>query len=109
MIGASFLWVSDLAVPDRLFSLGVNLPFFGGYFNLLPFVMAFVTVLSTYYASKDPAKNDLQYGALFSMAGLFFVLFYTFPAAMVLYWTASNFFQLLQQIIENRYLSSKLS
>jgi YidC/Oxa1 family membrane protein insertase len=100
--GASFLWIDDLAVSDRLFSLGVNLPFFGGYFNLLPFVMAFVTVLSTYYASKDPTKSELQFGALFGMAGIFFVLFYTFPAALVLYWTASNFFQLLQQLVENR-------
>ncbi len=103
--GASFLWISDLAVSDRLFYLGVNLPFFGGYFNLLPFIMAFVTVLSTYYARKDPAKSDMQFSALFGMAGIFFVLFYTFPAAMVLYWTASNFFQLMQQATENRNLS----
>ena len=100
--GASFLWIEDLAVSDRLFPLGVNLPFFGGYFNLLPFIMAFVTVLSTYQASKDPTKSELQFGALFGMAGIFFILFYTFPAALVLYWTASNFFQLLQQLVENR-------
>lgn len=101
---ASFLWISDLSASDRLFPLGVNLPFFGGYFNLLPFVMAFVTVISTYYARrvKGSVKGDLQYGALFGMAGAFFVLFYTFPAALVLYWTASNFFQLLQQLIDNR-------
>jgi membrane protein insertase Oxa1/YidC/SpoIIIJ len=48
-------------------------------------------------------KGDLHYGALFGMAGVFFVLFYTFSAALVLYWTASNFFQLLQQMIENRF------
>lgn len=102
---ASFLWINDLSVSDRLFSLGINLPFFGGYFNLLPFAMALVTVASTYYARriKGSVKGDLQYGALFGMAGLFFVLFYTFPAALVLYWTASNVFQLLQQIIENRF------
>ena len=102
---ASFLWINDLSVSDRLFSLGINLPFFGGYFNLLPFAMAFVTVVSSYYARrvKGSVKGDLQYGALFGMAGVFFVLFYTFPAALVLYWTASNFFQLLQQVIENRF------
>jgi membrane protein insertase Oxa1/YidC/SpoIIIJ len=30
------------------------------------------------------------------MAGVFFVLLYTFPAAMVLYWTANNFWHLLR-------------
>jgi YidC/Oxa1 family membrane protein insertase len=99
--GASFLWIGDLALSDRLFSLGVNIPFFGGYFNLLPFVMAFVTVLSTWYASKKSSEQKMQFGALFGMAGAFFVLFYSFPAALVLYWTFSNLFQFIQQILES--------
>jgi len=99
--GASFLWVQDLALSDRLFSLGVDLPFFGGYFNLLPFVMGFVTVISTWYANKSSTEQRFQYGALFGMAAVFFVLFYSFPAALVLYWTFSILFQLAQQIIDD--------
>jgi membrane protein insertase Oxa1/YidC/SpoIIIJ len=30
------------------------------------------------------------------MAGVFLVLLYTFPAGMVLYWTANNFWHLLR-------------
>jgi membrane protein insertase Oxa1/YidC/SpoIIIJ len=33
------------------------------------------------------------------MTGLFFLLFYTFPAGMVLYWTSTNAFQLVSQEI----------
>jgi YidC/Oxa1 family membrane protein insertase len=100
--GVSFLWINDLALSDRLFSLGLDIPFFGGYFNLLPFIMGGVTVLSTWYASKKSTEQEMQYGALFGMAGVFFVLFYSFPSALVMYWTFSNLFQLLQQLIEAR-------
>jgi membrane protein insertase Oxa1/YidC/SpoIIIJ len=31
------------------------------------------------------------------MTLLFFLLFYTFPAGMVLYWTSTNFVQLVSQ------------
>ena len=31
---ASFLWIDSLAEPDKLFSLGREIPFFGSYFNL---------------------------------------------------------------------------
>jgi len=34
------------------------------------------------------------------MTALFFVLFYTFPAGMVLYWTSTNGFQLARQEAE---------
>ena len=95
--GASFLWIDDLALSDRLFALGFSLPWFGGYFNLLPFIMALVTVLSSWMASRNSQATTM---GLFGMAALFFVLFYSFPAAMVLYWTCSNLFQLLQQLVE---------
>jgi membrane protein insertase Oxa1/YidC/SpoIIIJ len=36
------------------------------------------------------------------MTGLFFLLFYTFPAGMVLYWTSTNAFQLLSQEMRRR-------
>ncbi|AZD58049.1 Inner membrane protein translocase component YidC, long form [Pseudomonas chlororaphis subsp. aurantiaca] len=43
---ASFLWMNTLAEPDQLFALGVDLPLFGAYFNLLPVLMALTTLLS---------------------------------------------------------------
>lgn len=99
--GVSFLWINDLALSDRLFSLGVNLPFFGAYCNLLPILMALITVLSTYYAGRKSGQKDMTSTALFGMAGIFFILFYSFPSALVLYWTCSTLFQLIQQVIAN--------
>ena len=99
--GQSFLWIMDLARSDRLFSWGIDLPYFGSYFNLLPVIMAAVTILSTWLASQHSGNEDAPTITLFGMGVLFFVLFYSFPAALVLYWLSSNFFQLVQQAMEN--------
>jgi membrane protein insertase Oxa1/YidC/SpoIIIJ len=40
---------------------------------------------------------------LAAMTGLFFLLFYTFPAGMVLYWTSTNAFQLVSQELTRRW------
>lgn len=100
--GVSFIWIQDLATSDRLFNFGVDLPYFGSYFNLLPFLMAAITVLSTWLAARHSGSAGTHTGTLFGMAGIFFVLFYSFPAALVLYWMFSNLFQMTQQMIENR-------
>jgi len=106
--GASFLWIEDLSLSDRLFSLGITLPFFGGYFNLLPWLMAIVTILSTWQASRGSEKRTPVF-SLFGMALLFFIFFYSFPAALVLYWLSSNLFQLIQQMLAKGAVSEKTS
>ena len=98
--GESFLWIEDLSLSDRLFPWGITLPFFGGYFNLLPWLMAIVTILSTWQASRGSDEHTPVF-SLFGMALLFFVFFYSFPAALVLYWLSSNLFQLIQQMLAN--------
>ena len=96
----SFLWIETLSEPDQLFSFGVNIPFLGEYFNLLPFLMAVVTLI-TFKLSPAPTaekKNQrLQNIFLLVMTLIFFFLFYNFPAGMVLYWTFANVFHIVQQ------------
>ncbi|HXV40529.1 MAG TPA: membrane protein insertase YidC [Steroidobacteraceae bacterium] len=97
--GESFLWVADLALPDRAAALPLALPFFGAHLNLLPFVMTAFTVLAARWqedASLAPALRHGQRLRLYAMAGVFLLLLYTFPAGMVLYWTANNFWHLLR-------------
>lgn len=97
--GEGFLWIADLAAPDRFLALPMVLPFFGGHINLLPLVMTLFTVLAARWqeeASLAPALRHGQRLRLYAMAGLFLLLLYTFPAGMVLYWTANNFWHLLR-------------
>jgi YidC/Oxa1 family membrane protein insertase len=99
LAGERFLWVDDLASPDHFAALPFVLPFFGGHLNLLPIVMTLFTVLAARLQEEPslaPALRQGQRRHLYAMAGVFFVLLYTFPAAMVLYWTANNFWHLLR-------------
>jgi membrane protein insertase Oxa1/YidC/SpoIIIJ len=103
--GAGFLWIHDLARPDRLATLPFALPFFGDALNLLPFLMAGVTVVSS-RGFGDPSLSARllrrQRRNLYLLAGLFFVLFYTFPAGMVLYWTTNNVLHYARQRLPGR-------
>lgn len=98
--GVSFLWIRDLSRPDGLWPLPVCLPFFGCHLNLLPFLMSSISIAALFRAHSHlltPALVRRQRRNLTGMALLFFLLFYTFPASMVLYWTSTNSVQLIGQ------------
>jgi YidC/Oxa1 family membrane protein insertase len=94
-----FLWIADLARPDHWMALPFSLPFFGGHLNLLPCLMTGFTLCASMLqteASLSPALMRQQRVRLYLMAAAFFVLFYTFPAGMVLYWTTNNVLHLIK-------------
>jgi YidC/Oxa1 family membrane protein insertase len=102
LAGEPFLWIEDLASPDQFAALPFVLPFFGGHLNLLPIVMTLFTVLAARLQEEPSLAPELRQGVrlrLYAMAGVFFALLYTFPAAMVLYWTANNFWHLLRVLV----------
>jgi YidC/Oxa1 family membrane protein insertase len=105
---ASFLWIPDLSRPDELLRLPGCLPLFGCYLNLLPFLMSSVSLaalLRFRSAVLTPPLIRRQRRNLSGMNLLFFLLFYTAPAGMVLYWTSTNAVQLV--ILELRRLRSE--
>ena len=62
--------------------------------------MTIITIYSTIiFQNKHApvAEVKKQKRNLYFMAFAFFVLFYPFPAAMVLYWTLANILQFIQQ------------
>jgi YidC/Oxa1 family membrane protein insertase len=94
---ASFLWIQDLSRPDELLRLPMCLPFFGCHVNLLPFLMSGVSLaalLRFHSPVLTPSLVRRQRRSLMGMTALFFLLFYTFPSGMVLYWTSTNAVQL---------------
>jgi YidC/Oxa1 family membrane protein insertase len=98
--GVSFLWIRDLSRPDELLRLPACLPFFGCYLNLLPFLMSSISIAALFRVHSPVLTPKLirkQRRNLTGMALLFFLLFYTFPASMVLYWTSTNSVQLISQ------------
>jgi YidC/Oxa1 family membrane protein insertase len=108
--GARFLWIADLARPDRVATLPFELPLFGDELNVLPLLMTAVTLLSSRLHDDGTLAGDLlrkQRRGLYAMALAFLALFYTVPAGMVLYWTSNNLVALVQGGIVRRAASRR--
>ncbi len=79
------LWIHDLSSPD---------PFY-----ILPLVMTLTTVLQT---SLNPAPPDpMQAKMMWFMPLAFSVMFFFFPAGLVLYWITNNMLSIAQQWLIN--------
>jgi membrane protein insertase Oxa1/YidC/SpoIIIJ len=105
LLNAGFLWISDLSRPDDLFRMPFSLPFFGAEFNLLPFLMTGLSVLASSLHNPPALNAELRRKQLRNMALMavaFFVLFYTFPAGMVLYWATSNLISVIKSLWARR-------
>lgn len=93
LLDVSFLWIRDLSRPDAIATLPFEVPFFGAQVNLLPFLMTGLSMVSSSLhrsPSQHPQLRKKQNRNMYLLALAFFVLFYTFPSGMVLYWTTNN-------------------
>lgn len=99
---APFLWIQDLSMPDASIRLGETyLPLVGNSINLLPFVW----LVSMYFQMKmmpQPSIDNAQVKIIKWMPFIFFPFTYFFSSGLVLYWTSTNGFSILQQYITNR-------
>jgi YidC/Oxa1 family membrane protein insertase len=93
-----FLFIKDLGSPDALFSTG------GFKVNFLPVAMTMINCFAcAIYVKGLPLKDKIQ---LYGMAGIFLILLYNSPSALVLYWTMNNIFSVGKNIfyrIQNKY------
>ena len=79
------LWIHDLSAPD---------PYF-----ILPVLMTLTTMLQT---ALNPAPPDpLQAKLMWFMPLIFSVMFFFFPAGLVLYWITNNVLSIAQQWVIN--------
>ena len=79
------LWIRDLSAPD---------PYF-----ILPVVMTVTTMLQT---ALNPAPPDpMQAKLMWFMPLIFSVMFFFFPAGLVLYWITNNILSIAQQWVIN--------
>jgi len=82
-------WIKDLSQPDALFHLPFSLPILGSNFNLLPLVMAAVTVWQMRLTPKSGAGG--QMAAMNTMMPIMMLIFlYNMPSGLVIYWTINT-------------------
>ncbi|MEO8024455.1 membrane protein insertase YidC [Polaromonas sp.] len=79
------LWIHDLSSPD---------PFY-----ILPIVMALTTMLQT--ALNPTPPDPMQAKLMWFMPLIFSVMFFFFPAGLVLYWITNNILSIAQQWVIN--------
>lgn len=94
LIGADFLWVQDLSSPDVV-RLPFALPFLGGEIHVLPLIMLVGMMVQQRLSaanmqSSDPAMVQQQKMMAWMMPVIFGFIFYSMPAALVLYWLTNT-------------------
>lgn len=97
-------WIDDLSQAEVLFPIGINIPFYGSNFALLPVIMAILM----FYQQKMTIKDPNQKMMIYMMPIMMLVLFNNFPSGLGLYFTFSTALQLLQQIQMERKKLKKL-
>ncbi len=94
---ATFLWIRDLSVPDRLFMLSKSLPFIGNEINLLPILMAALMFVQQKFSPTAKVSSNSAMPNLWFLPIIFGVIFYKFPAGLVLYWFTNSLSMLVLQ------------
>jgi YidC/Oxa1 family membrane protein insertase len=79
-------WITDLSVPDPWY--------------ILPVIMAATTMLQTALNPQPP--DPLQAKLMWYMPLIFSVMFFFFPAGLVLYWITNNVLSIAQQWMINK-------
>jgi YidC/Oxa1 family membrane protein insertase len=101
--GKSFLWTSDLSVPDTVATLaGIDI-------NPLPIVMTITMFIQMKMTPKSGDKNvQAQQRIFMFMPFIFLFICYNFASALALYWTVQNIFGIGQTLIMKRMPEPKL-
>lgn len=88
---AKFLWVNDLSSSD---------PYF-----ILPIILAITMFVQTYL--NPPVTDPMQAKMMRIMPIMFSVMFFFFPAGLVLYWLINNVLSMAQQWYINSHITLK--
>jgi YidC/Oxa1 family membrane protein insertase len=100
MRGAPWIgWIHDLSQPDALFG---TLPVFHMPVGLLPILMTGTSLLQTWLNPTPP--DPVQARMMWIMPLVFSVMFFFFPAGLVLYWLTNNILSITQQYVINKRL-----
>ncbi len=94
---ADWFWISDLSRPDNLFGTipGIDMPI-----GALPIIMAITMFIQTKLNPTPP--DPIQAKVMMFMPIAFSIMFFFFPAGLVLYWVVNNILSIAQQWVITR-------
>ena len=82
------LWITDLSAKDPLY--------------ILPVIMTGTSLLQTWLNPTPP--DPMQAKMMWIMPLVFSVMFFAFPAGLVMYWITNNILSIAQQWVINKRL-----
>jgi YidC/Oxa1 family membrane protein insertase len=99
------LWVHDLSLPDTSISGLIGLTSIP--IGILPIIMAISMFVQTKLNPTPP--DPIQAKVMMYMPLVFSVMFFFFPAGLVLYWVVNNLLSIAQQWQINQMFGKKLA
>ena len=107
--GAMFIpgWITDLSIPETIFTLPFNIPFLGAQIHLLPILYTASMIFSmkiTQSATSGQAAGSkgMTWFMTYGMSIMFFFILYNAPSGLLVYGTMSNLLAILQQVYTNK-------
>lgn len=111
--GAMFIpgWITDLSVPETIFTLGFSIPLLGNEIHLLPILYTASMIFSMKMTNTQGNSNAQGQGTMkfmtYGMPIMFFFILYSAPSGLLLYWSVQNALTIGQQFVTNRRMKNK--
>ena len=107
--GAMFIpgWITDLSIPETIFTLPFNIPFLGAQIHLLPILYTASMIFSmkitqSATSGQTAGSKGMTWFMTYGMSIMFFFILYNAPSGLLVYWTMSNLLAILQQVYTNK-------
>lgn len=104
--GAMFIpgWITDLSAPESVLSFPFSIPFIGNELHILPIIYLATMMLLMIYTQKSSSggvNSGMQKFMTYGFPIIFFFILYNTSSGLLLYWTMSNVFSIIQQFFTN--------
>lgn len=97
-----WLWINDLAAPDRLFHFGFSIPLMEPPSGI-PVLTLLMGASMLLQQKMTPTPGDPTQAKMMMLMPVFFTfIFINFPSGLVLYWLVNNILSIGQQTLINR-------
>ena len=92
-----FLWIDDLAAPDRLFRFDFSIPFMEPPYGIPVLTVVMGASMLLQQKMSPPMGDATQAKMMMFMPIIFTVIFINFSSGLVLYWLVNNILSIAQQ------------
>ena len=108
---ARFLWIENLAAPEKLFDLPFWIPFVGQHFNLLPlFTVALFMVQQKLFTPPAVDEQQKQQQVMMNfMMIVMGVMFYQVAAGLCIYFITSSLWGICERLLLGKLPAPKLA